>query len=328
MIRALLLLFVVTAAQAEEPPQYVRHFGRHGTNPGSMRVPGGVTSDAQGNIYVAEIFGHRVQKFDSLGNSLALWGGRGRQPGKMSAPSDVVVDGQERLWVADRDNHRLQWFTLDGEFLGAFGDTARSQFDGPSGLGLDPNGPDLFVADTNNHRIRKLDISGEFPVPLLSFGEFGMEPGMFAFPMDVSISTTGRIHTVELSTNRVQIFSPEGLFRRAFGEIGSEPGTFAGPVGIAVDSADRIYVVDTFNGRVQKFEHGGTFILQWGRTGRKAEVLNRPTRMSLTGDGLVLVCDAPGEILDTNRIVVYRLDASTAVESRSWSDLRRTYRRR
>src|SRR5262245_21422107 len=120
---ATLLLLVPLAVQAEDPPVLVRSFGRTGSTEGSMELPAGVAVDGNGNFYVAEEFGNRVQKFDSTGTSLAVLCGQGTEPGKVNGPKDLVIDRRQRLWVSDTANYRLQWFTLAGEFIGAFGDS-------------------------------------------------------------------------------------------------------------------------------------------------------------------------------------------------------------
>ncbi|UCE02535.1 MAG: NHL repeat-containing protein [Candidatus Latescibacterota bacterium] len=313
------------AAAALEPPEFLYSFGRTGSGLGFMRGPGGVARDASGLFYVAEIRGHRVQVFDSLGTGLRTWGGRGAAPGQFAGPSDIVIDDQERVWVSDRDNGRLQWFTLAGEFLGELGASQGVPFDSPGGLGLDPPGVHLFVSDVGNSKIFKLDISGQTPRLVMSFGELGAEAGQLAAPTDVAVSPRGEIHVVEFLTSRVQIFSETGAFRFAFGFAGDAPGRFAAPSGVTVDSEGRIYVVDTYNSRVQVFERKGHFLFEFGREGTKLERLNEPTRMILTPDGLLVLCDAD-EAEHSDRVVIFSWP--TAVRKKSWTDVRSLFRGR
>jgi DNA-binding beta-propeller fold protein YncE len=322
---ATLLLLVPLALQAEEPPVLVRSFGRTGSTEGSMELPAGVAVDAHGNFYVAEEFGNRVQKFDSLGNSLAVLCSQGTEPGKVTGPKDLVIDRRQRLWVSDTGNYRLQWFTLAGEFIGAFGDS--SEFNQPFGIGLDPTGSFLFVADCIHHRIRKFDVNGDAPVLVADIGHHGQDPGLLDRPLDVAISPTGEIHTVEW-IDRVQIFSPDGEFEMSFGRPGNAPGQFDIPSGISVDGLGNIYVVDTINHRVQKFARNGAFILQWGPSVDKLYRLRAPIRMTFAAGNLAIVCDHdPG--FHSDRVAVYRMQApTTAVEARSWTDVQRLYRGR
>lgn len=310
-----------------EPPEFVFGFGRTGTGLGFLRSPSGVARDARGHFFVVELQGDRVQEFDPQGAAVRAWGAGGSGPGQFAEPQDIAIDPQRRVWISDRLNHRLQWFTTSGEFLGELGPAQGVAFVDPSGLGLEPGGAHLFVSDLALGAIFKLDITGATPELVMRFGEPGTEAGQLIAPTDVAVSTNGEIHVVDFGFNRVQIFSPTGLFRFAFGSSGPFPGNFAGPVGVAVDAHNRIFVVDTFNSRVQVFQRDGRFLLEWGRQGtRRVEFLKEPTRMLLTADGLAVICDAD-ESRQNDRIAVFAF-APTAVQKQSWTQVRSLFRGR
>ena len=46
---------------------------RKGSGNGQFMVPSGIDVDIKGNVWVADRFNHRIQKFDSHGNSSKLW---------------------------------------------------------------------------------------------------------------------------------------------------------------------------------------------------------------------------------------------------------------
>lgn len=80
-----------------------------GADPGGVRfaTPEGITVDAGGNVYVTQ--NHQIQKFDSTGNLLALWGQYGAGPGQLSGPHTLAVrDGL--VYVEDNGNRRIQMF--------------------------------------------------------------------------------------------------------------------------------------------------------------------------------------------------------------------------
>ena len=66
--------------------------------------------DAQGNVYVADHNGSRIQKFTGYGDFLCTWGNYGTQPGEFRAPMDVAIDAQGRIFIDDLANHRIQVF--------------------------------------------------------------------------------------------------------------------------------------------------------------------------------------------------------------------------
>jgi DNA-binding beta-propeller fold protein YncE len=80
-----------------------------------------VAVDGQGNLYVADMSNHRIQKLSPAGEPLAQWGSQGRGPGQFDHPVGVAVDGQGNLYVADAWNHRVQKLSPAGEPLVQFG---------------------------------------------------------------------------------------------------------------------------------------------------------------------------------------------------------------
>jgi len=75
---------------------------------GTLAVPHGVASDSAGNVYVAEIRGHRVSKISPSGelSVVAGTGEAGSGPDQLNKPAAVLVhDGL--LWIADLGHHRI-----------------------------------------------------------------------------------------------------------------------------------------------------------------------------------------------------------------------------
>jgi hypothetical protein len=57
------LASVLPAAVGEQPPGYLTQWGSYGSGNGQFGIPNGVATDAAGNVYVADYFTSRVQKF-------------------------------------------------------------------------------------------------------------------------------------------------------------------------------------------------------------------------------------------------------------------------
>jgi len=76
-----------------------------------LNSPEGVAVDGLGNVYVADTYNHRIQKFDSEGNFLTKWGTEGSGDGQFKRPVGIAVDVSGNVYVVDSRNHRIQKFS-------------------------------------------------------------------------------------------------------------------------------------------------------------------------------------------------------------------------
>ena len=79
-----------------------------------LAMPHGVTGDANGNVYVAEIRAHQVTEFigGKTAKRVAGTGFAGLESDQLNKPAAVLVhDGY--LWIADLNNHRISVVSLE-----------------------------------------------------------------------------------------------------------------------------------------------------------------------------------------------------------------------
>ncbi len=143
--------------------------------------PGGVAVDSAGNIYVADTWNHRIQKFDKDGNYVTAWGSfinltdasAAADPdvqSKFYGPRGVAIGPDGNVYVTDTGNKRVSIFTPDGKFVreissGVTPDRYAQQYpynkDGemnePIGIAVDKQG-NVYVADSANHRIQVFEL--------------------------------------------------------------------------------------------------------------------------------------------------------------------------
>lgn len=93
---------------------------RDGSKKG-FNVPGGITTDNKGNIYVVDILNARVQKFNPDGKYLDTYGEPGDTAGALARPKDVAVDSQGNVYVSDGLQFAISVFSPDGKYLGFIG---------------------------------------------------------------------------------------------------------------------------------------------------------------------------------------------------------------
>jgi DNA-binding beta-propeller fold protein YncE len=266
------------------------NWGYEGTGNGQFEKPQGVAIDSSGNVYVADSNNNRIQKFDSWGDVIDVWGGP--EDGQFEKPQGVAVDSSGNVYVVDTDNHRIQKFDSDGRLLKQWGEegSEKGEFKRPSGVAVDVNSGDVYVADTKNHRIQKFDSDGGF---IREWGEEGNRKGAFKNPRGVAVDSSGKVYVADTENHRIQKFNPDGNPIAVLGqEEGNGEGEFSWPLGVAVDSSGNVYVADSNNHRIQKFDSDGRFLMQWGRQGSEDGQFKTPSGVAVDrSSGNVYVAD-------------------------------------
>jgi DNA-binding beta-propeller fold protein YncE len=84
---------------------------------GSFRFPTGIAIDKDGNVYVADSWNNRIQKFTSDGTFITKWGSTGSGDGEFRFPTGIAIDKDGNVYVADFSNNRIQKFTSNGTFI-------------------------------------------------------------------------------------------------------------------------------------------------------------------------------------------------------------------
>ena len=164
---------------------------------------------------------------------------------------------------------------------------------------------DVYVADFYNHRAHRLDASGD---PLGILGSSGRAlSGALHYPTDIAMLPDGGVVVADAYNNRVQIFEPDGSFRRKWGGPlglgipGRWLGWFSVAAGVAVGPAGRVYVADFHNDRIQVFSQAGTLLGVVGDAGDALGQLERPTDVAVAENGLIYVAD-----FSHDRIAVFK----------------------
>ena len=142
------LVAPLPASAAEPPPQFSLTWGEGGNAEGQFDTPAGIAVDAAGNVYVADSYNNRIQKFDSSGKFLLAWGSYGEEESQFDEPRGIAVDAAGNVYVADAYNNRIQKFNSSGNFLLAWGSYGEEngQFDTPAGIAVDAAG-NVYAAD-------------------------------------------------------------------------------------------------------------------------------------------------------------------------------------
>jgi DNA-binding beta-propeller fold protein YncE len=230
-------------------------FGKQGSGEGQFFGASGVavTSDSS-FVIVADYLNNRVQVLrlvvgaDGISAHLefvrSLGSGFGWAEGQLYNPFGIALlqsngGQQDTVLVAEYGNHRVWQFALDGTFVGIFAGTGgegsgHGEFDSPRAITVLGSSEEVAVADQSNHRVQIFDSEGKYK---RQFGTCGKEDGQLYFPSGLASDAHGNLLVVD-STNRLQVFNPEGKHLCTRSDLGLDNS----PKGIAWSTGGEIAV--------------------------------------------------------------------------------------
>jgi len=272
-------------------------WGVRGSSDGLFDRPKGIATDSSGNIYVADIYNHRIQKFTSDGAFLTKRGNKSSEvSGQFSYPEGIAVDNSDNIYVADTFNNRIQKFTSDLVFLTKWGVFGKNdgEFRSPRDIAVDSSG-NVYVLDSN-HRIQKFTSGGVF---LTKWGEKGSGDGQLYNPKGIAVDSSDNVYVTDnvyMSADhwrnpRIQKFTPEGVFLAKWGEPGEGNGQFRFLQDVTIDTSNNVYIVDSGNYRIQKFTSNGVFLAKWGQRGVESGQFYSPKSIAVDDLGNAYVSD-------------------------------------
>jgi uncharacterized protein (TIGR03437 family) len=255
----------------------------------SLNLPGALTTDSLGYVYVSDVGNGLVRKIAPVTNVITTVAGNGNfgNAGDSGPPlaasfvqlGGLAVDSKGVLYIADRAAHRVR--KVSGGIIGTFVGTGVPGNNGPSGAGTSfpLNAPDslavdandnLYIADTLNYRVLKVTPAGA----VATFAGTGTQgtagdggPAVLAQLLTVqglAFDPQGNLYISESSTtfNRVRKITLQNVIStvvdisgvRGFSGDGSlaSLARVSSPVGLASDISGGVYVVDQANQRVRR----------------------------------------------------------------------------
>ncbi len=264
-------------------------WGSSGSGNGQFDGLFGVAVDSAGDVYVADTFNNRIQKFTSAGAYVTQWGSFGSGNGQFNDPQGIALDSAGNVYVTERNNSRIQEFTSAGAYVSKWGSygTSNGQFETPFGIARDSAG-NFYVADSGNNRIQKFTSAGVY---VTKWGTEGTGNGQFDQPFAIATDSAGNVYVADLGNNRIQKFTSAGAYIAKWGTKGAGNGQFNEPGGITTDSAGSVYVTDSGNCRIQKFTSAGAYVTQWGSLGSGNGQFDTPYGVTTDSAGNLYVAD-------------------------------------
>lgn len=168
-------------AKISKDGEWIKSWGERGEGPGQLNTPHSISSDAKGNIYVADRGNRRIQVFDTEGNVLreikidvpydpATKPATGNMPSKQALSGGTMAPGApwaicvspgptQYIYAADAYPGRIYKLTLDGKVVGVLGKSGKmpKQFGWIHEIAC-PSENELWVAELLNWRVQKLTL--------------------------------------------------------------------------------------------------------------------------------------------------------------------------
>jgi hypothetical protein len=281
--------------------------GHSGSSDGTAATffnPTGVTTDAAGNVYVADSYNQAIRKITSAGVVSTIAGNP--TPGGPSMGGSADGTGSNATFqlsvIPFPSPTSLNVPTCHG------------------GVAADATG-NLYVADCGNDTIRKITASGVVTTLAGVAGAAGSADGTgpgahFSNPTGVATDGAGNIYVADAGNNTIRKITPGGVVTTLAGTAGitgSADGTgatasFNDPESVTVDDLGDVYVADTGNSTVRKITTAGVVTTVLGvpgvvsfSPGSLPGLLSSPVGVTIsgsflfvtTGNGIAIATDVP-----------------------------------
>lgn len=242
--------------------------------------------DQSGDVWVADAWNQRFQRFSSTGASLGSWGQRGFGGAfDMNYPRSIAINPQNRqIWVANERGHHIQVYNYPTSQAGSPTYVAQigeiNNDDTDPGHFRWPVDIEFYKPSTGNMRA----IIGDRMAASVKIFDAVTRQEILMIPVanhgTAVDPATGNIYVVNPSADRIevwnqagtQVMAADGITPVRFGTSGSDPGQMRDGVD-AVISQNVLYVSDEALSRVQAFDISGTpdngllfgeYIGKWG----------------------------------------------------------------
>jgi tripartite motif-containing protein 71 len=230
--------------------------GIEGNGPGQFNNPTGIATDGV-NVYVADPYNKRVEKFDLAGAKAGEWAiPAGQAPQRVAVAGGKVYVTTSANVVWRLDTAGVADNAWDGDGVAGSPGSGPGQLQGPKGLAVDATG--VYVVDRGNQRVSKFDLNGAF---MTSWGTQGHGDGQFYGPYGI-LATGGSVWVADTYNHRLQRFSQAGSHQLT---VGASPGAakFDTPGDVAASASGGVYVADSSSHEIERLDASGNTIARW-----------------------------------------------------------------
>ena len=265
-----------------------------GSGSGQFNRVASVAIDANYNLYVADYYNSRIQKWvqgASSGTTVASGFGW---------PADVVIDSDNNLYIAAYTNHKIvKWAVGAGSGTTIAGGngagSAANQLNYPHGVALDASN-NVYVTDRYNHRVQKFAAGSSSSTNGVTVaGGNGRGSGSNQFDMDwnavpaggIYVDANNNIYIADSDNNRIQKWVSGSSSGSTMTTI-----TYSRPSGVVMDHNGDLYIADYINSVVKKYTlSSGATSTVFGGWGDNTNQLKYVGDVALDAAGNLYVAD-------------------------------------
>lgn len=285
-----------------------------------LNRPFDVAVGADGSIFIADGFNHRIRKISPEGIITTIAGnptGNERDNGpasmiKIGAPLSIALGPDGSIYFAENARHRIRRVSPDG-LISVVAGTGSYGLSGDGGLAIEAqlNAPgdiavatdgSIYIADTNNHRIRRIDPNGI--ISTIAGTGTGSDGGGFSgdgdmavkaqltYPNGVAIGPDGSLYIADSGNNCIRRIGINGMITTVAGNEGANY--------IAVTPDGTLIISDYRNHSIRRVTSDGIISTVAGKGTQgysgdgdvAAEAqLNYPCGIALSPDGSLYIAD-------------------------------------
>ncbi len=296
----------------------------------SFNKPTGITSDNQGNFYVADAGNNLIRKITYAGIVTTLSGiadSAGYRDGPVSQalfnnPTGVATDEAGNVYVADNGNHVIRKITKAtgmvstiagsaGKAGYADGTGTSALFNSPFGIAID-SADNLYVADTDNNFIRKITRNGNVTTLTFIDKSDGNNNLIFKHPRGIALDKSGRICIADTDNSFIYICSSGNTLINILGETAGIGPPFSKPYGVAADNSGNVYIADTYDNNIHEITLAVLISLVAGRSLNPGHTDAKGTSASFYLPAGITYCSVDGNIYvaDTGNNLIRKITLS------------------
>jgi sugar lactone lactonase YvrE len=247
----------------------------------------GITSDADGHVYIYDNYNYQIRKFDGNGNLITQW--ECANAGQLYSVSGMATGPDGYIYVADSQNNQIRKFDGNGQIVMTWGSP-----DGDGQIQLIDSiavGPDntVYVFDYSLRSILKFDNNGNF---IKKWGSRGIDPGQFSSLSSLAVSPDGFVYATDSWNSRIQKFDGNGnLISLWMSSDNSD--NWISPEKIAIDNIGRIYVAQEYssNNDIYIYDSGGNYLTKWAKRSDEPGHFSGPVGIAMDSVGSLYVAD-------------------------------------